>query len=137
MVNDPVGAADGAGEAAPAPRTQAGWYPISVAVFGLVSIVLVTLVPLFEGVRSLPITGTLVLVVVAFTIWRYKQPVQPVSDVRIAIWVLIWFVLFQLVAWVGGPDLGGRNVPLWAALGVLTALPPFIEAGLCLRRSRT
>ena len=115
---------------------QARWYPAWVTVFGLFTVVLVALTPVMSSLRGTLFAGLGFVVVVGLWSWRTWQPVRPVSDVRIAVWIGAWLVLFLLAILLVGPGVAGSGVGLWAVLGVVQALPAFIEAGLWARRSR-
>jgi len=135
-MTDPAETVRAAEDAERRMRQSARWYPLWVTVFGLFTVVLVALTPVMSSLRGTLFTGVGFVVVIGLWSWRTWQPVRPVSDMRIAIWIGLWLVLFLLVVLLVGPAVAGGSVALWALLGVVQALPAFVEAGVWARRTR-
>lgn len=127
---DPVAMVARADEVQEQMRQRSRWYPAWVAGYGLVSVGIVTWVPVAHGWWVVPFTVVLVVWVLGLQRWKARQPVRPAVDKQIlARWLVPWMVLYMIaITWVGPRWLGAQHVGWWAVMGVVVSLPAFIEA---------
>lgn len=118
-------------------RREGRWYPVMMTAFGLVTIGIVASVPTLDSDWAGIVFGAVVVVLaIGMVWWKSRHPVRPVSRRDSQKWVITWVVLYvAAVSWFG-PTFVDRSVGWWALLGLVVAVPAFVEAGRGWQRVR-
>jgi hypothetical protein len=116
---------------------QAGrWYPAMLVAYGLFTIGIVTWIPSLHGPWGLVFGLVVVIVVAAMSWYKSRHAVRPTSRRDAMRWALPWTVLYVAAVTWFGPTCLDHAVGWWALMGVVVALPVFVEAGRVWRRVR-
>lgn len=118
-------------------RREGRWYPGMMTAFGLVTIGIVASVPMLDSDWAGIAFGAIVVVLaIGMVWWKSRHPVRPISRRDSQKWIIAWIVLYiAVVSWFG-PTFVDHAVGWWALLGVVVAIPPFVEAGRAWQRVR-
>ncbi len=110
-------------------RQGGRWYPAMMTVYAVVTVALVTWLPL---VRSNWAGVAFAVVAVAWAVvifaWKRGKGVRPARSRDTRRWLIPWVVLYSTGVFWFGPTYLGRAVGWWALMGVVVASPAFVEA---------
>lgn len=119
-------------------RRGGRWYPAMMTAYGVVSVALVAWLPL---VRSTWAGIAFAVVAVAWAAvmfaWKRGQDVRPAHSQDTRRWLVSWVVLYTTAVFWFGPTYLNRAVGWWALMGVVVAVPAFVEAARAWVRVRS